>query len=271
VKFAYIGDSDDGQWDGDTSYDRAMGPMQFIPTTWRSYAIDADGNGTTDPFNINDAALAAANYLCVAGGNLRTDAGQRRAVLAYNHSDEYVAQVLALARAYAGGIAVADLPLVGDTSGPVPPPSRFSGAPAAPGPAIGARDTTSSPPEQTAPYSPPPTSGGAPAAQPAAAGGGTGTPPAAGGDGKASTPQQGVAAPPASGQAPPPTSGGQPEPAPAPAPLPLPLPVPVPVPNNPLPPPPVNPLPPAPLEPGVTCTLLNPLGQPLLPGLPVCP
>src|SRR5215207_9975818 len=72
VQFAYIGDSDGGTWDGDTTYDRAMGPMQFIPTTWRAYAIDADGNGETDPFNINDAALAAANYLCVAGGNLRT-------------------------------------------------------------------------------------------------------------------------------------------------------------------------------------------------------
>src|SRR5215207_5213148 len=71
-RFAFIGDSDDGVWDDDPAYDRAMGPMQFIPTTWRSYAIDADGNGVPDPFNINDAALAAANYLCVAGGNLRT-------------------------------------------------------------------------------------------------------------------------------------------------------------------------------------------------------
>ena len=95
VKFAFIGDSDNGQWDGDTSYDRAMGPMQFIPTTWRAYAIDADGNGSTDPFNINDAALAAANYLCTAGGDLRTVAGQREAVFAYNHSDSYVNQVLA--------------------------------------------------------------------------------------------------------------------------------------------------------------------------------
>ena len=129
VNFAYIRDSDGGTYDGDTSYDRAMGPMQFIPATWRSYAIDADGNGVMDPFNINDAALGAANYLCVAGGSLRTDAGQRKAVLAYNHSDAYVAQVLALARAYATGIPVADLPLFGDTSGPVPAPS---GPPACP-------------------------------------------------------------------------------------------------------------------------------------------
>src|SRR5215218_1433055 len=39
-QFAFIGDSDNGMWDNDTSHDRAMGPMQFIPTTWRSYAID---------------------------------------------------------------------------------------------------------------------------------------------------------------------------------------------------------------------------------------
>ncbi|TFV44881.1 lytic transglycosylase domain-containing protein [Blastococcus sp. TF02A_35] len=141
-KFAYIADSDDGRFDRDRTYDRAVGSMQFIPTTWRSYAIDADGNGTTDPFDIDDAALAAAHYLCVAGGNLRTDVGQRKAVLAYNHSDEYVAQVIALARAYAAGIPVDSLPLNGITSGSVPPPTGFYRAPAAPGPAIGVDDTT---------------------------------------------------------------------------------------------------------------------------------
>jgi len=279
-KFAYIGDSDNGMWDNDTSYDRAMGPMQFIPTTWRSYAIDADENGVTDPFNINDAALAAANYLCVAGGNLRTDAGQRRAVLAYNHSDEYVAEVLALARAYATGMPVADLPLVGNTSGAVPPPSAYYGTPAAPGPAIGLRDTTSSPPEQTTAYSPAPSSAGGAPGQPAAAGGDPAQPAASGG-GSGTAPAPG-GTPPASngGQAPPPTSGGQPAPAPAapaaPAPAPAPLPVPLPPAPVPLPPPPANPLPPVPtapppLVPGQTCTLLGPLGQALIPGLPVCP
>ncbi|WP_164704505.1 lytic transglycosylase domain-containing protein [Blastococcus litoris] len=275
-QFAYIGDSDNGMWDNDTSYDRAMGPMQFIPTTWRSYAIDADENGVTDPFNINDAALAAANYLCVAGGNLRTDGGQRKAVLAYNHSDEYADEVLALARAYATGMPVADLPIVGNTSGAVPPPSAFYGAPAAPGPAIGLRDTTSSPPGQTVAYSPAPGSGGAPAAgQPAESGGGQPAQPAdsGGGAGAAPPPQGGTPA--GSGSQPPPaTSGGQPAaPAPAPAPAPLPVPVPVPVPAPPPPPPPSNPLPPPPPElvPGVTCTLLSPLGAPLLPNLPVCP
>jgi hypothetical protein len=140
--FAFIGDSDNGAYDHDSSYDRAVGPMQFIPTTWRSYAIDADGNHTTDPFDIDDAALGAAHYLCVAGGNLTTHSGQVDAVMAYNHSDSYVAEVLALAHAYASGIPVADLPILGNTVGPVPPPSGFYLAPASPGPAIGARDMT---------------------------------------------------------------------------------------------------------------------------------
>jgi len=59
--------------------------------------VDANGDGAADPFNVNDAALAAARYLCAAGGDLRSSAGQVAAVLAYNYSDEYVAQVLALA------------------------------------------------------------------------------------------------------------------------------------------------------------------------------
>jgi hypothetical protein len=261
VRFAYIGDSDDGRWDGDTSYDRAMGPMQFIPTTWRSYAIDADGNGTTDPFNINDAALAAANYLCVAGGDLRSDAGQRRAVLAYNHSDEYVAEVLALARAYAAGIPVADLPLVGNTSGPVPPPSGFFRAPAAPGPAIGARDMTPSPPDQTTGHAAQPVGPGAPAGQGATASGGTAAQPVAGGPTGGSTPQQGPSGPQNSGHSPAATSGGQPAPAPAPVPPPLRAPVPAPAPlpsaSVPLPSAPI-PDPPAPatgLLAGVTCNV----------------
>jgi hypothetical protein len=235
--------------------------MQFIPTTWRSYAIDADGNGTTDPFNINDAALAAANYLCVAGGDLRTDAGQRRAVLAYNHSDEYVAEVLALARAYASGIPVADVPLVGDTSGPVPQPSGFFRAPAAPGPAIGARDMTSSPPDQTTGQAPQSTGPAAPPAQGAAPAGGPAAQPASDGTGSGPAPQPGPAAPPDSGQSPPPPpSGGQPTPTPIPLPLPVAVPpVTAPAPTTSTPPPPP---PPPTLIPGVTCGLL---------GLPLCP
>ena len=67
-QFAFIRDTDHGQWDGDPVQDRAVGPMQFIPATWRAYGADGNGDGVADPFNINDAALAAAHYLCVAGG-----------------------------------------------------------------------------------------------------------------------------------------------------------------------------------------------------------
>jgi hypothetical protein len=73
-----------------------------------------------DVFNINDAALAAARYLCDAGGNLRTHAGQVTAILAYNESDQYLAQVLALADAYRRGIPVTGIP-VGNTTGALAP------------------------------------------------------------------------------------------------------------------------------------------------------
>jgi hypothetical protein len=269
VRFAYIGDSDGGRYDGDTRYDRAMGPMQFIPTTWRAYAVDADGNGTTDPFDIDDAALGSANYLCTAGGDLRTDSGQRRAVFAYNHSDSYVNQVLALARAYASGIPVADLPMCGITSGSVPAPD-WTGVPAAPGPNFGAHDRSTSPPGQAVGAAPAPAGqpgaqpGGQPAApgSPASNGASPGNPPGTARDSSSPPPAQG--APP-----PPPPSGSDPPPAAGPA-LPAPLPpapAPVPPPPSPVPPPPP---PPPPLQPGVTCNVLGDL-VPGLPGLPVCP
>jgi hypothetical protein len=116
---AVVRDTDGGALDGDPVYDHAVGPMQFIPSTWAIYGTDANGDGRADVFNINDAALAAARYLCAAGGNLRTHDGQVRAVLAYNHSDEYLAQVLALADAYRRGIPITGIP-VGITSGALP-------------------------------------------------------------------------------------------------------------------------------------------------------
>jgi hypothetical protein len=270
VDFAYIGDSDNGVFDHDSSYDRAVGPMQFIPTTWRSYAIDADGNHTTDPFDIDDAALGAAHYLCVAGGDLTTLSGQREAVLAYNHSDSYVAQVLALAHAYASGIPVDSMPLMGNVVSPVPPPTGHYLAPAAPGPAIGARDTT--------PASGPTVTPRGSAGRPAGGGGGgtaAGQPATpAGSPGGGTDPATTDGTGPATG---PNTAPGQPAPEPAQPPAPAPAnqgPTP-PLPNAPLPqvpppPPPLVPQPP-PLAPGQPCTDLDVLGRPLLPNLPVCP
>ena len=140
--YDYIADTDGGRLDGDTRYDRAVGPMQFIPSTWALYGIDGNGDRVASPFNINDAALAAARYLCAAGGDLRTAAGQTRAVLAYNHSDEYLALVLRTAAAYAAGTPV-DGPIRGVAAGPLPPvdtswlPPVNPGRPAGVGPATG--------------------------------------------------------------------------------------------------------------------------------------
>ncbi|HEY2299712.1 MAG TPA: lytic transglycosylase domain-containing protein [Jatrophihabitans sp.] len=119
--------------DGDATYTHALGPMQFIPQTWAGYGIDANGDGEADIFNINDAALAAARYLCANGGNLRTPAGQVRAILAYNHSNEYLAQVLALSDAYRAGVPVSGIP-VGNIHGGLPPIGNVGSYPVNPGP-----------------------------------------------------------------------------------------------------------------------------------------
>ena len=97
-----IPDTDHGLYDGDPMWDRAVGPMQFIPSTWRRYRSDGNGDGVTDPNNVYDAALGAGRYLCTAAGHLGDDASLTRAYLAYNHSDQYAARVLDLARTYQG-------------------------------------------------------------------------------------------------------------------------------------------------------------------------
>jgi membrane-bound lytic murein transglycosylase B len=103
--FAAIADTDGGKYDGDTVWDRAVGPTQFIPSTWRGYASDGNGDGVSNPNNIYDEALATARYLCSGGLDLSTDAGQRIAVRRYNNSQSYVDTVLAWATAYRGGVA----------------------------------------------------------------------------------------------------------------------------------------------------------------------
>jgi len=95
-----IRDSDDGAWDGDRSWDRAVGPMQFIPGTWRRWGTDGSGDGVADPNQIDDAALTAGRYLC-ASGSLASVDGWRSAILSYNHSDAYVNSVAAVANRYA--------------------------------------------------------------------------------------------------------------------------------------------------------------------------
>jgi membrane-bound lytic murein transglycosylase B len=99
--FAAIPDTDGGALDNDASWDRAVGPMQFIPSTWRLAGRDGNGDGTADPFNIDDAALSAATYLCANHRDLTTSEGWRAAVYSYNQSEAYIRQVRATATEYA--------------------------------------------------------------------------------------------------------------------------------------------------------------------------
>lgn len=98
-----IVDTDSGEYDRDKVWDRAVGPMQFIPATWSAVGVDADGDGRRDPQDINDAALAAAVHFCSGPQSLGSEAGRRAAVLRYNHSLSYADQVLRTRVAYLNG------------------------------------------------------------------------------------------------------------------------------------------------------------------------
>lgn len=110
---ARIPDSDDGRWDGDTVWDRAVGPFQFIPSSWRIFGGDGNADGVADPNNVLDAVPAMRRHLCPEGRVTDLDA----AIHAYNHSDEYVADVLAWSARYSAA------PASGGRSLPVPPTS----------------------------------------------------------------------------------------------------------------------------------------------------
>ena len=92
--FAVIRDSDGGAYDGASDYDRAMGPLQFLPGTWSWAGRDGDGDGRRDPQNVFDAASATADYLCHGGRDLARSGDLRAAVLSYNQSGAYHAAVL---------------------------------------------------------------------------------------------------------------------------------------------------------------------------------
>lgn len=96
-----IPDSDGGAIDGDTKYDRAVGPMQLIPQTWRNWHSDGNLDGKEDPQNIDDAVDATSNYLCRASGDMVSRDGWRAGVLAFNGSDAYAQAVADAANQYA--------------------------------------------------------------------------------------------------------------------------------------------------------------------------
>ncbi|MFE5510754.1 lytic transglycosylase domain-containing protein [Streptomyces sp. NPDC056529] len=179
VAFANISDTDGGAYDGDKVHDRAVGPMQFIPSTWATWGQDANGDGKKDPNNIYDAAQAAGRYLCANDRNLLLKADLDRAVLSYNRSTEYLNTVLSWLEYYKRGthqvpdgtgvlpIDRSDNRRPGDFPRPTVPTSP---APTSPAPKPGAQDPkpnpgTSKPP--TVPTKPPTTDPTPPVTSPA--------------------------------------------------------------------------------------------------------
>lgn len=97
---AKIADTDDGELDGDADWDRAVGPMQFIPQTWAQWSADGNGDGVEDPQQIDDAALAAARYLCHEREGLENSTTWISAIRSYNDSADYQTQVASAASEY---------------------------------------------------------------------------------------------------------------------------------------------------------------------------
>ncbi|CAM5553143.1 lytic transglycosylase domain-containing protein [Streptomyces griseus] len=140
--FALIKDTDGGAYDGDAVHDRAVGPMQFIPSTWASWGQDANGDGRKDPNNIYDAALAAGRYLCANDRDLAIAADLDKAVLSYNRSTEYLRTVRSWFSYYQRGTheipdGTGTLPTTPSTPSPNPGPSTGPSATPSPKPSPG--------------------------------------------------------------------------------------------------------------------------------------
>ncbi len=167
--FALIRDTDGGKLDGDTQLDRAVGPMQFIPSTWARNGADGDGNGTRDPHDLDDAAYAAGGYLCATSRRLDRQRPRISAIFSYNHSYDYVRVVLTAAARYAGqspeswGVGLLPPPVVASPTASASPsvspstsPSSAPSAPPAPTSSGSAPGAPPASPEPTpAPVAPP--------------------------------------------------------------------------------------------------------------------
>jgi hypothetical protein len=119
---AAIPDTDHGVLDGDTVWDRAVGPMQFIPSSWRIWSVDGNGDGVANPNNIYDSTVATGLYLCAGGADLSDPAQLQAAIFGYNHSATYVDVVLQWAHAYLTGVVP-----TASAPGPVPPGTNGNG------------------------------------------------------------------------------------------------------------------------------------------------
>ncbi len=167
---ALVRDTVDAELDGYSYFAMAVGPMQFLPSTWAVYGADGNGDGKKDPNNIFDAALAAADYLCAGGGDMANPVQEAAAVRRYNDADEYVRVVLALEASYKDGDAAtvpSGKPVGSPSARPVrsphaktPAPTKAPSSPAAViptvSPAATPTEVPSAAPATSAPVSPTP-------------------------------------------------------------------------------------------------------------------
>ena len=168
---ARITDTDGGALDRDAVFDRAVGPMQFIPTSWSMAGRDGDGDGVANPQSLTDAVTGAGVLLCSGGTDLRQPGAAYRAVLRYNHSDSYVRTVLSIADAYRRGVTVVPMsaipaarPAAGSGSA-TPDGSGFAYA-GSPAPRSTASPSARPTPSSSAKPSPAPSSTSKPSASP---------------------------------------------------------------------------------------------------------
>ncbi|MFB7667504.1 lytic transglycosylase domain-containing protein [Kitasatospora sp. NPDC056138] len=148
--FAAIPDTDGGALDGSSIWDRAVGPMQFIPSTWATWGTDGNHDGKADPNNVFDAALTAGRYLCAGGRDLSDSAQLDRAILSYNYSTDYLNTVENWMRHFESGAAVTPDrpgdPWTAPKPIPLPTPARTPatpGGPASPSPSPSPRPSSS--------------------------------------------------------------------------------------------------------------------------------
>ncbi|MGI9003782.1 MAG: lytic transglycosylase domain-containing protein [Pseudonocardia sp.] len=149
---AEIIDTDNGRLDGDTGYDRAVGPLQIIPLAWSGVGADSDGDGKASPHSIYDSALAAGRYLCDDEAELDDASAQAQALFRYQRSESFVRAALGWSRAYAIRQAQPQSDAVPAPLPVLPPPAAVLPLPPVPPP-----PGTTTPPPPTTPTPPPPT------------------------------------------------------------------------------------------------------------------